>query len=475
MLKLFIMLKNMKAGQIIYWFFVILLLVFGFWLRADNLGVIDFQNDEFFHLDTAKGYLETGRFVMWDFIKQEPTADYIRAFPYTWLVAQSFKVFGVSELAGRLPSLLFGFLLLPLLFYLTFKITNNKIVALLPLALFVFDNSLIWSSRICRMYSMFVFFVAIATYLIYKGLENKNNKINYYFLLSGGVFFIFSYIIHEATLLLGLGFLIYFLLNIKQKKYQVLSAISLLILISFFLINSFIAALTTNDFFTVRANPNFVYFFYPFNQLRAGALIGWFILFLGVFLWPKREQIKIYYLCLSVPITLYFVFFAERYAAKKYLLFIIPFILILFADSFYLFFKKIFATKYFYYILIISFIIIGPRFILRYESKEVHGFKTAYSYLESHYQKKEPVLIQGARSYYLTNPNINYISLKANKEFTLSELKQIKSANDSGWVIWPKFKEYHLRDDLVVFCQNNLDYVEELSDTNIIVYRWDHR
>jgi 4-amino-4-deoxy-L-arabinose transferase-like glycosyltransferase len=469
------MLENKKIIQYIYWFCVAALMLFGLWLRADKLGEINFQNDEFFHVDTAKGYLETGRFIMWDFLKNEPTGDYIRAFPYTWLVAQSFKLFGISEWAGRLPSVFFGLLLLPLIFWLSLKISKNKAVALMSLFAVVFENTLIWSSRTCRMYSMFVFFAVLTTYLIYKGLEGKNNKLNFYYLISGGILLIFSYALHEAVLLLGLGFLLYFIINIKQKKYQVLSALSLLILLTFFIFNFFVIQLTTNDFFTLRTDPNFIYFSYPFNQWHVGAVISWLVMILGLFLWSKRENIKIYYYSLFVPIIIFFVFFAARYPAKKYILFLIPFIFILYSDSLYSLCKKIFCAKYFYYALLIIFIIIGPKFIFSYEYKEAHDFKSTYAYLESNYKKDEPVLMQGMRTYYLVNSEINYISLKANKEFTLAELKENIDSNETGWVIWPKFKQYHLRDDFVLYCQKNLDYIEELSDTNMVVYRWGYK
>ena len=350
-----------KILPILYILIILVLILIGAWLRVSNLGEVDFQNDEFFHLDTAVGYMETGKFVMWDFLEQEQTGDYIRAFPYTWLVAQSFGFFGMSETTGRLPSAIFGILLLPLIYFVTYKITGNKLVSLLVLVLIVFDNSFIWSSRICRMYSMFVFFAVLTTYLLFRGLEGKNNKFNFYYLIPGGLLFIFTYFIHEATLILGLGFLIYFLINIKRsKKYKILSIVSLIVLATFFAIHFLVTPLTTNDFFTLRSDPNFQYFEYPFNQLRLAPVVGWLILILGLFLWEKKKPIYIYYLSLFAPIIIYFTFFAQRYAAKKYILFIVPFILIFYADSFYRIFKKIISPKYLAISFIITFLVIAP-------------------------------------------------------------------------------------------------------------------
>lgn len=68
------------------------------------------HNDELYHLLAAKGLLATG----------EPSIGehgrYSRGYPFTWLVAQSIDLFGVSLTAARLPSVAFMALLVGLLF-----------------------------------------------------------------------------------------------------------------------------------------------------------------------------------------------------------------------------------------------------------------------------------------------------------------------------------------------------------------------
>ncbi len=193
----------------------IALLIIGAWLRWDNLGKNNFANDEYYHLNTAYGYLQTGQFVKWNFLADEPYGEYLRAWPYTWLVAQSFKLFGVSEWAARLPSLFFGLLTLPLIAFLAYRFSRDKWLALLVLFLATFDNSLIWSSRLSRMYSLFIFLSLICIYLFYLALEGKfKNKYEHYFILfAAGLFFVLAYIVHEAAILLLLGLLVYFLIQ----------------------------------------------------------------------------------------------------------------------------------------------------------------------------------------------------------------------------------------------------------------------
>lgn len=476
---------------------VIILISIGSWLRLADLGEQNFQNDEFFHLETAQGYLETGDFVMWDFIKEEPAGEYIRAFPYTWLVAQSFKIFGISEWAGRLPSVFFGILLLPLLYLITLKITKSRLISLLVLVLLVFDNSLIWSSRVCRMYSMLVFFSTFSTYLIYLGFEQrlKFKYYNYLLLAIGLALLGFSYLIHEVALIIGLGFTVYLLINsiyylfinkeyTIKNKYHILSGLFLITLIGGLLFNFFVHPLTTNEFFTLRDAPNWIYLEYPFNQLQWFEL-GWLFLILGGLIWKRWDKMKLYYLSLGIPVILFFVFIAQRYPAKKYVILIVPFLLIFYVDGIYHVFRKLFfKKKYFYIVLIYAFIVIGPLFswpgieasffmqTARADETHHHDFRSAYAYVEQNYRAGEPLLVLRAHSYYFSRSDLNMIGLGSYKSFTLNELKEYHQDFASGWVIWPKYKDYHLSKEFEQYCDKKMEYIEDLEQTNMVVYRW---
>ena len=107
-----------------------------------------------------------------------------------------------------------------------------------------------------------------------------------------------------------------------------------------------------------------------------------------------------------------------------------------------------------------------------YQEDEVHNFSTAYEYIEENSKYGEPIIIQGVHTYYLTNPDLKIKKLKKDKQFSKEELEQIVDQNNSGWVIWPKYKNYHLREKLKKYIKNNMTRVEELKDTNMQVYRW---
>ncbi|MFH1537187.1 MAG: glycosyltransferase family 39 protein [Patescibacteria group bacterium] len=482
---------------------LLILILCGFYLRYNNLGEINFQNDEYFHLDAGVGFIKTGEFVLWDFLAEESVKEYTRAFPYTWIVASTFSIFEINEFYGRLPSLIFGLLLLPLLYFISFRVSKNHLISLSVLALGVFDSLLIWSSRLSRMYSLFVLLFLIACYLIYLGFEKNKQKINYYYLGAGGIVLFFSYLVHESALLIGLGLFLYFIINSirelvkknkKPNKYYISSLIMFILLTGAGIIHFFIHPLVISDYIALRSAPNYEYLLNSVNQLRI-YYFAWIILLTGlIFSIIKWQKIKLYFYSLFIPVLLFFTFFAGRYPAKKYILFIIPFILILYADSIYEIIKLIFKKQKKQIILgifIILFLLIGPiyswpgvdenlvfqkaRADINYEQDEVHNFRDAYKYIEDKYKFGEPILIQGAHTYYFSNPDLELISLKKDKEFTKKEIKQIMENNISGWVVWPKYKDYHLKYKVKEYIQKNSKKIKKINHTNVHVYHWDNK
>lgn len=469
--------------SIIYIILAASILVFGIYFRVVDLGKINFQNDEFFHVETAKGYLETGKYLQWDYLTDTSKDTYTRAWPYTWLVAQSFKFFGISEWSGRLPSAISGILLLPLLFWLAWKVSKNWLVALFVLSLASFDQSLIWSSRICRMYAVFFVLYILAVILIYYYLEHENKKYRLLYLISGGGAFILAYLFHELALLFLPCLLIYFILHSLYlwfgKKVQHWNGYYIITLIFFSgviiagLVHFFIHPLVIDNYIVLRATPNWEYFIYPFSGLKIW-FWGWIVMFLGICLWEGWHKFKAYLICLSVPVIIFFVFFAGRYAAKKYILFIIPLLFIIYADSLVQGIKKFIQNKNSAnFIIALFFLFLGVFAVNINNSEQKHDFSQGYTYIEANYSSGQPILIQGAQTYYFSHPSLNLISLGVNKEFTLKQLKYYLQKYPQAWVVWPKYKSYHLKGELIDYCKKNLEYQEEISkSSNLQIYFW---
>ena len=139
----------------------------GLWLRSARLGQLSFDTDEFDHVVAAQQILRTG----------EPTLpsgnQYDRALGYTHLVQVSFQLFGVSEAAARLPSVICGTLLV-LVTYLVGRRWLGVWPALLAAALVASSPLLVAPSRMCRMYSLFHCLYLGICYAYERGWEAPN-------------------------------------------------------------------------------------------------------------------------------------------------------------------------------------------------------------------------------------------------------------------------------------------------------------
>lgn len=479
----------------------------GFWVRFANLGDNNFQNDEFYHIEAGVGYLKTGEFVLWDFLKEQPYQEYKRAWIYTWQVAQSIRVFGENEFAARLPSVIWGTALLPLLALFGWKATGYRLVGVFAVLLATFDQSLIWSSRISRMYSMFVFLVILSVFLVFQALHKRYKK---FFLHPGwymgailGV--ILSYLTHETGLALAAGMfgsMVWFAIdgsvrNTPEKKMWWLGVCGMLgVGILAVLAHTFVKPFLPTEFFTFRLHPNWEYALYPFNQMRF-AFLGWPLL--GVAVWAAiryRSQGIVLLLSNALPILAFFVFIGDRYAAKKYELFIIPLLLICVSygidRGLRVGIPKLVGRLPEWLILsitVLAFAVIGPhiswpgvpataitqaaRADASTDTADIHDFRAAYAAVEARVSDdSHTVLIQGNHPYYWTRKDIDFINLRTNKEFTKDEFKKIHETTPHGFVIVPKYKDYHIRYSVMEYIRRHMKRVPGTKKTNVEVYQW---
>ena len=183
------------------------LTVIGFYLRFYNLGYKSFWIDEAITSSAAIGLLEHGTPVLPSGI------DYTRALLNTYLIALSFKIFGISEFSARIVSVVFGTLTIPLV-YLLGKELENKRIAIIAILLITFSLFEILWARSARMYAQFQFFYLLTAYLFYMSLKKDDVKL---FLLSF-ISFIFAWYSHRLSLCFIPVAIIYLLLY-KRKEF----------------------------------------------------------------------------------------------------------------------------------------------------------------------------------------------------------------------------------------------------------------
>lgn len=129
-----------------------LIVIIGGLFRSYNLGGYPFWIDEVTSVVVAMNWLDTGRLVL-------PSGNsYLRSPLSTYLFGASIWIFGESEVAARLPSVLSGVLIIPLTYILSKEAwSSTKIGLVAALLTSVSGFSIAWS-RQARMYALFQFF-----------------------------------------------------------------------------------------------------------------------------------------------------------------------------------------------------------------------------------------------------------------------------------------------------------------------------
>ena len=118
------------------------------------------HHDEFYHMLAAKGLLATGEPAIGE------DGRYWRGYPWTWLVARSFELFGESLTAGRLPSVVLMAALVVLLFAFLRREAGGT-AAWLGAGLFAVSPFAIELAQFIRFYSLQCLAFFAAAWLVY--------------------------------------------------------------------------------------------------------------------------------------------------------------------------------------------------------------------------------------------------------------------------------------------------------------------
>ncbi len=185
------------------WWLVAGLMIVGAYLRLANLGDLGIHSDEDISWITAKLILEKG-------VPEFPSGlMYMRGVVYLYLTAASVKLFGLSEFAIRLPAVLFGVAMIPLVFVFARRLFGVA-VGLLAATLITFSHWDVEIARYARMYAAFGFFLLLTVLCIWEYRVRSER-------LAGGILCIglaiFSISLHELGYAIALMFLIPPLLN----------------------------------------------------------------------------------------------------------------------------------------------------------------------------------------------------------------------------------------------------------------------
>jgi len=493
---------------------LVILVIVSVFILTYQLGYYEFKEDEFQVVDAAVGYYHTGSFYKWDWlqnksgqytdcIKEDIHCHYTAAWPHTWLIAQSYKIFGISEWSSRLVSVLFGLIFILLVYFVTKYFTGMKDVSFLSAFAVAFYHSFIDLFRYTRMYAVLIPIFLVLFYLLFRAITEKNKidfklkilnefikknlDFNYGLLIAALIFLVFNYLIHINSLIILpvlLFFLVYLAVFRKEKKYVIASLLGIFGCIGIFLMYYF--GLTTKFliFLSFFGRRNYIYSDlltqYPFPSD-----FGILLLLLGItsiFIFKGQKRDKIIYSYLTIIITLiFFVWIGNRYAGFTYISHIATVSIILIITA-YCLIVKLFKTKYLKFLLYLLLVLmIGFNFYQNfgkiYKNELGYGrFVIAYQTIKENFNPEKDVLFgQYLKPYYLqemAGNNIKTIDMLYDRRYEYETFLKDISKYESGWIAWQTRKGYHIRGDIKNYINENFKkyHGSGIDDTNVEVY-----
>jgi hypothetical protein len=401
------------------------------------------------------------------------------------MIAQSYRVFGISEWSSRIVSILFGLLLIASSYFIVKFFTESKNIALLTTLSFTFYSSYINFFRYTRMYAVLVPIFFILVYLLYRGITeennvnfrvkkvndfiNKNLNFNYIYLFLALIMLYFNYLIHINSIIIvpvTFLFVIYLAIFKRERKYVISSIIGLIGLIGVFLI--YYLGLTTRFLnhlsFFERSNYRYIELLmqYPFFKE-----LGILFLLVGlclIFISNEKLRSKLIYSYLAVGFSLFFfIWIGDRYSGFLYISHI-SLISIMLIITVYYSFIKLFNKKFMkIFLLVLLLFFIGLNFYngfdrLYGDDHSFGSFSTAYQVILDNYDPETEVIFgQYLRTYYLKDfeGDVNFISMLSNNRYEFDTFMEDLEKYESGYITWESRKSYHLLNSIKHYCCDN--------------------
>jgi len=211
-----------------------ILIIAGFAIRVYDLSYHSYWMDESYSIASTQN-METNILPCLD-----SGVSYLRHLPYS-VALFIFTRFGYDEFVTRLPSVIFGTLLIPVIFFYSRRLFRDDHTALIPTILITFSQFFIAWSRQARHYSLLTLLFFISLYLL-DAFMHKPDKKNLLYLL---IFTILTMMTHAFGAVLLVIYAAAFVINRKKLcktdigRGYVISAFAVMAGIVFFVLGDF--------------------------------------------------------------------------------------------------------------------------------------------------------------------------------------------------------------------------------------------
>lgn len=475
--------------------------------------------DEYPTFDVAAGFAKTGKFFLWDFHHQELTdQSYTRAWPHTVLLGIWFRIFGISVVAGKALSAVFGVLFVLSLFYITKKIYNNYYISLLSCLFAMTNSTVIIVFRQIRMYSLWLLLMIWVGYFAFQVLSERwdllgKNKFciiyNSYFAFPIKyivLFFSFlaiSYYVHINTLIVGVGILCFFLycLLIKREKryFCALGLLAFLILVGWG-VCTYILKVNwyTNPIFwmsikggniELRQEPNTRYWdwtvdFVHSSHFFKGSLVCIALAFIkSIWRRDRKFDFSMYLFSIVSSSLVCFVYLLMRYYQARYMLYVAPMIAVLMAwgivETFSIVKTKLMLPLACSAAVVVLAVNVGQTFTEVYHNPDICYHKQVYEIVKDdaeHEMKEETIPIAGFdfRDYYGVQVFDEYETAAFDRENDMEIWRKFSEEYADGYILVESSKINGFPEAMKTFIQRYSEQIagESMDHYNIEAVRY---
>lgn len=450
------------------------LLVIGIFIYFYKLSYYNYLPDEPLVLRTAKGYLESGTFYKWDYWTNSLSDEaYPRAWPHTWLVAQSINLFGTSEFSARMVSSFSGLLTIPILYYVSNFFLRNRLAAFIITACLVFHPYTVHYFRRVRMYAILIPIFLLLFYYCYQAITSRKNysvalfnkwpALKEYFNLHLGfialalIFFYFNFQIHKISLVIVPAYFLFYLYILITKREKSLLLILLVALIPsvYFIFqervwDSFIANLGSDQVY----NPIYWQFLFRYPvTVGLSMVMVCLSLVWSVFISQRDRLIAI--LSLVLAGIVFYIFLIDYNDHYRYVIHLIPICLFL-SIGMMIKINNLIPNKYLKAIV--------PAVILLSAISEYKGQfeQVYYNNIEAQFPKKAyPTIVNNINpeteaifglffaDYYLPGMGnqTDLVEITKQRSYTVNQFLNAKRKYSGVWVTWATRKSRHIDPD----------------------------
>ncbi len=254
---------------------------------------------------------------------------------YLFILKYFYMIFGYTDDNGRWLSIIFGTMSVPLAMYLTEILSNSKKIYFVGLLL-TFNLFLVWQSLEIRAHSIFISATLINVILFYKILKDRSLTAYFIYFVSS-VFLLSLWPITGAVFFGKTIYLVKEYLIKKKIEIKIFIIFGLILITYIFLNIDYLKFNLARDFHYTGLYKSFFVNFH-FRSFFGSIILGGMFLIIFSFLFFKnikeiiflntKDNILIYIILSSYFLTLLYTLMRASIMSPKYVLFILPLIII---------------------------------------------------------------------------------------------------------------------------------------------------